>query len=680
MLVIHFEHWYLCPATSVPAPHFIPVSPGNMSTQSLDSKLIAQGLLRELPEAKHTQALRDAASSRATASPTDGSLQDIIDTSATLLLCPEHTLGVARAVGPLLLHVVATALCGARRFGSIPTNVPGTRSCDGSATESGVGMGACIAASPTECAEIVLIAMSRLLPSAPHALPLALQHWRSTTTPFDCLVQHSQANIVIGPGRASGGTVTNAAGSSLFQHACSFARSPTASTTAGEETALSLLTRVHTVTEAAHKLLSCPALRSSLRDLWNWTPFFHLCRYEDPLVRWRAVCVCATLLNLDEGGRHELLSSAGVLSLKSTTCVHSPRSWSSTSVSSKTSWQSIDAAPICDAEVESGKDEDAEVILKAEVDFLQEARLAPFLLRGGSLLEPDRQDGRGGRQLSAAEPTTSALNTAVGDAVSAEGANAIHPPNRLHPSVVDIGGILHVKTVLPHDKDTVSRGNSAASQPRPTSSDEKGYSGATRDQPCFVPTASASRNLRALSLAMAVDRPVLLHGPAGSGKSLLVREVARLATGGGDGSISSPALLELHLDDQADSKSLLGAHACTDIPGEFAWQPGALTRAAAAGTWVLIEDLDRAPLEVLAALGPLLEGRPLVLPGRKKPLLAAHGFRVFGTVTTTGPGRVVLGGAADFGALWIHVSRRVVQRFTVLPFDLYSLKLSEFCG
>ncbi|CAM9333744.1 unnamed protein product [Ectocarpus fasciculatus] len=178
----------------------------------------------------------------------------------------------------------------------------------------------------------------------------------------------------------------------------------------------------------------------------------------------------------------------------------------------------------------------------------------------------------------------------------------------------------------------------------------------------LVPTASARRNLSSLSLALAVDRPVLLYGPAGSGKSLLAREAARLiSNSGADGvdpdprASSSTPLLELHLDDQTDSKSLLGAHACTDVPGEFAWRPGALTRAAAAGTWVLIEDLDRAPFEVLAAIGPLLEGRPLTLPGRTRPLIAAPGFRVFGTVTTVGAGGVVLGGAADFGALWTHV-------------------------
>ena len=131
----------------------------------------------------------------------------------------------------------------------------------------------------------------------------------------------------------------------------------------------------------------------------------------------------------------------------------------------------------------------------------------------------------------------------------------------------------------------------------------------------------------------------------------------------GDSTEASPSLLELHLDDQTDSKSLLGSHACTDVPGEFAWQPGALTRAAMAGTWVLFEDLDRAAFEVLAAIGPLLEGRPLALPGRRKPLRAAPGFRVFGTVTTSGPGRVVLGGAADFGALWTHVSVYLVSLF-----------------
>jgi hypothetical protein len=34
----------------------------------------------------------------------------------------------------------------------------------------------------------------------------------------------------------------------------------------------------------------------------------------------------------------------------------------------------------------------------------------------------------------------------------------------------------------------------------------------------------------------------------------------------------------IHLDDQMDAKSLLGAYTCTAVPGEFAWQPGPLTQ------------------------------------------------------------------------------------------------------
>ena len=50
--------------------------------------------------------------------------------------------------------------------------------------------------------------------------------------------------------------------------------------------------------------------------------------------------------------------------------------------------------------------------------------------------------------------------------------------------------------------------------------------------------------------------------------------------------------MEIHLDDQLDSKSLIGTHVCTDIPGRFRWQPGVLTRALRQGLWVIIEDID----------------------------------------------------------------------------------------
>ncbi len=52
------------------------------------------------------------------------------------------------------------------------------------------------------------------------------------------------------------------------------------------------------------------------------------------------------------------------------------------------------------------------------------------------------------------------------------------------------------------------------------------------------------------------------------------------------------------------------------MPGEFRWQAGVLTQAVRAGKWLLVEDIDLAPMEVLSVLRPLLENRKLFIPER----------------------------------------------------------------
>ncbi|KAL8000860.1 putative AAA+ ATPase domain, midasin, P-loop containing nucleoside triphosphate hydrolase [Plasmopara halstedii] len=141
----------------------------------------------------------------------------------------------------------------------------------------------------------------------------------------------------------------------------------------------------------------------------------------------------------------------------------------------------------------------------------------------------------------------------------------------------------------------------------------------------LVPTPSTKRNLQSLAIALGLKRPILVTGPGGCGKTAMIRELARLS--------GNYDLVELHLDDQIDSKTLLGSYVCTDIPGQFTWQPGALTNSVLAGRWVIIEDIDRAPFEVLAALMPLLETREMVLPGRGEVLMAHSNFQIFGTTT-----------------------------------------------
>ncbi|XP_071480621.1 midasin-like [Diadema antillarum] len=142
----------------------------------------------------------------------------------------------------------------------------------------------------------------------------------------------------------------------------------------------------------------------------------------------------------------------------------------------------------------------------------------------------------------------------------------------------------------------------------------------------LVPVPSTSRNLRSLALAVSTSRAVLLEGPVGCGKTALVEHLAAQT-----GRTGPPSLTKVQLGDQTDSKALLGTYRCTDIPGEFVWQPGALTQAVRQGHWILLEDIDYAPMDVISVLLPLLESRTLSVPGHGNVVKAAPGFRLFAT-------------------------------------------------
>ncbi|KGL95354.1 Midasin, partial [Charadrius vociferus] len=142
----------------------------------------------------------------------------------------------------------------------------------------------------------------------------------------------------------------------------------------------------------------------------------------------------------------------------------------------------------------------------------------------------------------------------------------------------------------------------------------------------FVLVESAFTNLQNLAIAVACQRPVLLEGPIGCGKTCLIEYLAAVT-----GRAKPPHILKVQLGDQTDSKTLLGMYRCTDVPGEFVWQPGTLTQAVTKGHWILLEDIDYAPLDVISVLIPLLEKKELLIPGRGDCLKVASGFQFFAT-------------------------------------------------
>ena len=143
----------------------------------------------------------------------------------------------------------------------------------------------------------------------------------------------------------------------------------------------------------------------------------------------------------------------------------------------------------------------------------------------------------------------------------------------------------------------------------------------------LIMTKTFNLNISRLAHAINKHRPVLLMGLPGCGKTSLLKKVA-------DELGQGKTMITLHLNDQTDAKLLIGMYVSTSTPGSFRWQPGVLTKAVLEGRWVVIEDLDRAPTEVLSTILPLLERRELLVPQWGETIRPASDFKLFATIRT----------------------------------------------
>lgn len=146
-------------------------------------------------------------------------------------------------------------------------------------------------------------------------------------------------------------------------------------------------------------------------------------------------------------------------------------------------------------------------------------------------------------------------------------------------------------------------------------------------QSSLVMTKTTTCNLQSLAEALKGSHALLVTGFAGAGKTTLIRSIANELN-------KASSMVTLHLNEQSDAKLLLGMYTSDPIPGSFSWRPGVLTTAVKEGRWVIIEDLDRAPIEVISVLLPLIERKQLPLPNRGEILRPATGFKLIATIRT----------------------------------------------
>ncbi|XP_011702049.1 PREDICTED: midasin-like [Wasmannia auropunctata] len=167
----------------------------------------------------------------------------------------------------------------------------------------------------------------------------------------------------------------------------------------------------------------------------------------------------------------------------------------------------------------------------------------------------------------------------------------------------------------------------------------------------LVPVSSTKKNLQSLAIAVGSRKCICLQGPVGCGKTALVEYLARIT--GHDTS----NFIKLQLGDQTDSKMLLGMYRCTDVPGEFVWQPGVLTQAVVAGKWLLLEDVDSAALDVASVLSNLMETGTLSVPGYRDTIYANSEFQLFVTqrlmMSITGIQKHITGSSSLLQKHWL---------------------------
>ncbi|KAG2155783.1 uncharacterized protein EDB93DRAFT_1101572 [Suillus bovinus] len=155
----------------------------------------------------------------------------------------------------------------------------------------------------------------------------------------------------------------------------------------------------------------------------------------------------------------------------------------------------------------------------------------------------------------------------------------------------------------------------------------------------IIATPSAIAALREIAAHLSLRLPILLSSPPSSGKSL---SISHLASCLHPAMPVSELIVTVHLADTSlDPRALLGSYVSSPTQlGTFEWKDGVLVRALREGRWLVLSDIDRASMEVLALLKPLIESMGLgnwighraglEVPGKGR-VEAREGFALFAT-------------------------------------------------
>ncbi|GLE05581.1 hypothetical protein PINS_up014613 [Pythium insidiosum] len=189
----------------------------------------------------------------------------------------------------------------------------------------------------------------------------------------------------------------------------------------------------------------------------------------------------------------------------------------------------------------------------------------------------------------------------------------------------------------------------------------------------FVLTKSVEENLRHLSRAALIGKyPVLLQGPTSAGKTSLISYLAARI---------GQKCVRINNHEHTDIQEYLGSYV-SDSNGKLTFKEGVLVEAVRNGWWIILDELNLAPSEVLEALNRLLDdNRELFLPETQETVKPHPKFMLFATQNPPGlyGGRKVLSRAFRNRFLEIQVDEAPTSELQTILQERSSLPPS-YCA
>jgi midasin len=165
----------------------------------------------------------------------------------------------------------------------------------------------------------------------------------------------------------------------------------------------------------------------------------------------------------------------------------------------------------------------------------------------------------------------------------------------------------------------------------------------------YILTPSVEKKLIDLARIIATRRfPILIEGPTSSGKTSAIEYLARR---------TGHRFVRINNHEHTDIQEYLGTYVSDPITGKFVFKDGLLVRALRNGDWIVLDELNLAPTDVLESLNRLLDdNRELLVPETQEVIRPHPHFFLFATQNPPGlyAGRKVLSRAFRNRFLEVH--------------------------